>query len=60
MRLELEAEAARRTSFDGIPRFVTEDGRIMKCDWEMPEEDTGEISGETLEERIQRLIDEQM
>jgi hypothetical protein len=47
---------ARRTAIDGIPRYITEDGRIMKCDWELSSED---LDGELLEEYIAKLIAEQ-
>lgn len=53
-----EEEATRRTAVDGIPRYITEDGRIMKCDWELsPDLMDDALSGETLEEYIKELLD---
>lgn len=55
----LWAEATRRTEIDGIPRFVTSEGKIMKRDWEFPEGCTPELTGEALEAHIERLLKEQ-
>lgn len=57
---DLEAEARRRTDRDGIPRYITADGKIMKCDWELVPDDTNDVlEGEALEEHIAKLLREQ-
>lgn len=56
-RIALDAEAARRTAADGIPRYVTDDGRIMKCDWELSEEEQVDLDGKSLEEHIVTLME---
>lgn len=50
------AEAQRRTDIDGIPRYVTDDGSIMKCDWVITGEADYSLDGESLEEHIERLL----
>lgn len=51
-------EAVRRVYVrDGIPRHVYEDGLIMKYDWVYSGEH--DLVGETLEEHIAKLIEEQ-
>jgi hypothetical protein len=52
-------EAVRRQEYDGIPRHVYVDGKIMKWDWELPEGVVVDIEGEALEDHIRRLIDGQ-
>lgn len=54
--MSLHDEAAWRTAHDGIPRFVTDDGRIMKCDWELASEVDEDF--EALEAHIQSLLEE--
>lgn len=54
-----EAEMKRRTEIDGIPRYIRNDGAIMKCDWEL----TGDVEvleGESLEEHIASLMEQQV
>lgn len=54
----LECEKNRRTAADGIPRRITAEGKIMKLDWELPQDAiVDDISGEALEEHIRRLLD---
>lgn len=54
----LDCEMARRIALDGIPRYITADGRIMKCDWELSSEvDVDDLDGETLEEHIRSLLE---
>lgn len=55
--MSLHDEAAWRTAHDGIPRFVTDDGRIMKYDWEFTPSTDDDY--ESLEAHIARLIAEQ-
>ena len=55
---DLTEEAVRRTSVDGIPRYVTNDGRIMKYDWELPE-GVPDWTQEELEQHIANLIAQQ-
>ena len=50
-------EAARRMNYDGIPRHVFTDGKIMKWDWECP--DTVDVDTDDLEEHVRRLLDGQ-
>lgn len=53
-------EAIRRSTRDGIPRHVHLSGRIMKWDWELPEDALqGDLAGEALEEHIRTLIGNQ-
>lgn len=53
-------EAARRMNYDGIPRHVYSDGKIMKWDWELSSEDLEDnFDGEALEEHIARLLEQQ-
>ena len=45
---------------DGIPRRITDDGRIMKCDWSLSKELLEDnLEGEALEEHIAKLMREQ-
>lgn len=58
--MSLEEEAQRRTAVDGIPRYIAEDGRIMKCDWELSSDSISDnLEGETLEEHIAKLLEQQ-
>jgi catechol-2,3-dioxygenase len=58
---EAVMEAAYRMNYDGIPRHVYADGKIMKWDWELSE---GALTLEqveampTFEEHVARLIAE--
>lgn len=56
--MSLEEEMARRTAIDGIPRYITRDGKIMKCDWDLAGSDF-DLDPEALEEYIAKLIAEQ-
>lgn len=51
-------EAFFRTEWDGIPRHVYADGRIMKYDWEL-QPGVEELEGDALEDHIARLLEEQ-
>lgn len=55
-----QAEAQRRTAMDGIPRYITDDGRIMKCDWELSADLLNDdLKGEAMEEHIAKLMEQQ-
>ena len=54
--MNLHDECARRTALDGIPRCVTDDGRIMKYDWEFTPD--GDEDFEALEAHIAKLMKE--
>jgi len=57
---DAEKEAQRRTNVDGIPRYITEDGRIMKYDWQLSAEVLEDnLDGESLEEHIKKLMEQQ-
>lgn len=43
---KLWAEANLRSDRDGIPRYITDDGVIMKCDWILSDE-YDNLDGET-------------
>lgn len=49
-------EACRRSYWDGIPRTVYADGRIMKWDWQAP---LGVVAddGTSLEDHVTRLLE---
>lgn len=51
-------EAFHRTQWDGIPRHVYADGRIMKYNWEMPSKGVEILEGDALEEHIAQLLEE--
>jgi len=54
---EAVMEAARRMNYDGIPRTVYADGKIMKWDWEVSEQDQEEwLSGEEFKDHVTRLL----
>ncbi len=53
-------EAARRMNFDGIPRTVFIDGKIMKWDWHLDKDSLEDnLEGESLEEHIKAMLDGQ-
>lgn len=56
--LDMTAEAQRRTTIDGIPRYVDwPNKRIMKCDWELPAD--FEFDAEAIESHVQRILESQ-
>lgn len=50
----LTCEMERRTTRDGIPRYITADGNIMKYDWELVSDAV--YDQDALEEHVERLI----